>query len=45
MIKLLLIEDDANLAFIEKSTLEDIVGGYEVMTVSNGKDGLTNYFF
>lgn len=40
MIKLLLIEDDANLAFIEKSTLEDIVGGYEVMTVSNGKDGI-----
>ena len=40
MIKLLLVEDDTNLAFIEKSTLEDIVGGYEVMTASNGKDGI-----
>lgn len=37
MIKLLLVEDDTNLAFIEKSTLEDIVGGYEVMTASNEK--------
>lgn len=40
MIKLLLVEDDTNLAFIEKSTLEDIVGGYEVMTANNGRDGI-----
>lgn len=29
-IKLLLVEDDKNLAFMEKNTLEDIVGGYEI---------------
>ena len=40
MFKLLLVEDDTNLAFIEKSTLEDIVGGYEVMTANNGRDGI-----
>jgi len=39
-IKLLLVEDDINLAFMEKSTLEDIVGGYEIVTASNGKDGI-----
>lgn len=39
MTKLLLVEDDENLAFMEKSTLEDIVGGYEVMTANNGMEG------
>lgn len=39
-IKLLLVEDDENLAFMEKSTLEDIVGGYEIVTANNGKDGI-----
>lgn len=36
-IKLLLVEDDKNLAFMEKNTLEDIVGGYEIVTASNVK--------
>ena len=40
MIKLLLVEDDASLAYIEKTGLEDIIGGYEVTTASNGKEGL-----
>ena len=42
-IKLLLVEDDENLAFMEKSTLEDIVGGYEIVTASNGKDGIKTW--
>ena len=37
MIKLLLVEDDASLAYIEKTGLEDIIGGYKVTTASNGK--------
>ena len=40
MIKLLLVEDDASLAYIEKTGLEDIIGGYEVTTAANGKEGL-----
>ena len=40
MIKLLLVEDDASLAYIEKTGLEDIIGGYEVVTATNGKEGL-----
>lgn len=43
MIKLLLVEDDKNLAYMEKSSLEDIVGGYEVRTANNGKEGLKAY--
>lgn len=39
-IKLLLVEDDESLAFMEKNTLKDIVGGYEIVTASNGKDGI-----
>lgn len=39
-IKLLLVEDDENLAYMEKSSFEDIIGGYEVKTAINGKDGL-----
>ena len=27
--KLLLVEDDENLAYMEKSCFEDIIGGYE----------------
>ena len=38
-IKLLLVEDDENLAFMEKSTLEDIIGDYEIMVANNGKEG------
>ncbi len=39
-VKLLLVEDDENLAYMEKSCFEDIIGGYEVKTAINGKDGL-----
>nr|WP_293565998.1 response regulator transcription factor [Prevotella sp.] len=39
-IKLLLVEDDGNLAFVEKNTLEDVIGGYEIITACNGKDGI-----
>ena len=40
MIKLLLVEDDESLAYIEKTGLEDIIGGYEVSTAANGKEGV-----
>ncbi len=40
MIKLLLVEDDASLCYMVKSSLEDLVGGYEVIVASNGKEGL-----
>lgn len=40
MIKLLLVEDDANLAYIVQSGLEDLVGGYEVTVAANGAEGL-----
>lgn len=40
MIKLLLVEDDRNLAYIVQSGLEDIIGGYNVITAYNGKEGL-----
>lgn len=40
MIKLLLIEDDANLGYIIKSSLEEIVGGYDVSVATNGMEGL-----
>ena len=40
MVKLLLVEDDASLAYIEKTGLEDIIGGYTVTTATNGKEGL-----
>lgn len=39
-VKMLLVEDDENLAYMEKSSLEDIIGGYEVKTAVNGKEGL-----
>ena len=38
MIKLLLVEDDANLCYIIRGGLEDMIGGYEVMTASNGEE-------
>jgi DNA-binding response OmpR family regulator len=41
MIKLLLIEDDANLGYIIKNNLEDIIGGYEVSLAENGEQGLS----
>ena len=37
MINLLLVEDDESLAYIEKTGLEDIIGGYKVTTATNGK--------
>jgi DNA-binding response OmpR family regulator len=40
MIKLLLVEDDQSLVYMEKCGLEDIVGGYHVITASNGAEGL-----
>ena len=38
--KLLLVQDDKTLAYREKSCFEDIIGGYEVKTAVNGKEGL-----
>lgn len=40
MIKLLLVEDDANLRYIVQSGLEELIGGYEIVTACNGKEGL-----
>lgn len=40
MIKLLLVEDDANLCYIIRGGLEDMIGGYEVTTAANGEEGL-----
>lgn len=40
MIKLLLVEDDANLCYIIQGGLEDMIGGYEVQTASNGEEGI-----
>lgn len=40
MTKVLLVEDDKNLSFILKSSLEQMIGEYEVVSVANGKDGL-----
>lgn len=40
MIKLLLVEDDANLCYIIRGGLEDMIGGCEVITASNGEEGL-----
>ena len=43
MIKLLLIEDDAQLLYMVRSGLEDMIGGYEVLTAVNGKEGLQQW--
>lgn len=40
MIKLLLVEDDANLRYIVQSGLQELIGGYEVITAANGTEGL-----
>lgn len=40
MIRLLLVEDDESLAYIEKTGLEEIIGGYEVTTARNGREGI-----
>lgn len=40
MIKLLLVEDDNSLRFIIQSSLEELMGGYEVVTAANGEEGL-----
>lgn len=40
MTRVLLVEDDKNLSFILRSSLEQMIGGYEVVSVSNGKEGL-----
>ncbi|WP_148295520.1 response regulator transcription factor [Prevotella dentasini] len=42
-IRLLIVEDDENLRFLEKTELEEIIGGYEVFTASNGKEGLEQW--
>lgn len=43
MIRLLLVEDDANLSYIIQGGLEDMIGGYEVTIAPNGKEGLETY--
>ena len=43
MIKLLLVEDDANLRYIVQSGLQDLIGGYEVVTAENGLEGLKQW--
>lgn len=40
MIRLLLVEDDANLRYMIQGGLEDIIGGYEITTAANGAEGL-----
>ena len=42
-IKLLLVEDDHNLAYVTKSIMENMIGGYEVDLASNGKEGLEHF--
>ncbi|MBR1941388.1 MAG: response regulator transcription factor [Bacteroidaceae bacterium] len=39
-IRLLLVEDDANLSYIISSSLQELIGGYEIITASNGAEGL-----
>ena len=40
MVRVLLVEDDKNFSFIIQNSLEQMIGGYEVVTASNGKEGL-----
>ena len=40
MLKLLLVEDDANLRYIIRGGLEDMIGGYEIKDAANGEEGL-----
>lgn len=39
-IKLLLVEDDANLSYIISSSLQELIGGYDIVTATNGAEGL-----
>lgn len=43
MIRLLLVEDDANLSYIIQGGLEDMIGDYTVTIAHNGKEGLEIY--
>lgn len=43
MIKLLIVEDDDALSYIEKTSLEDLIGGYEIETARNGKEGVAKW--
>ena len=43
MVKLLLVEDDANLCYIIRGGLEDMIGGYEVTTAADGGGGVEKY--
>lgn len=40
MIKLLLVEDDSTFSYIVKNELQEIIGSYEVITATNGAEGL-----
>lgn len=40
MIKLLVVEDDSTLLYIVQSGLQEVIGGYEVFTATNGAEGL-----
>ena len=40
MTRVLLVEDDKNLSFILKSSLEQMIGGYEIEVAADGKEGL-----
>lgn len=40
MVKLLLVEDDPTLCYIVQTGLQEIIGGYEVITATNGAEGL-----
>jgi DNA-binding response OmpR family regulator len=42
-IKLLLVEDNFDLAYMVKDGMEDIIGGYEVDLATNGKEGLEHF--
>ena len=35
-----MVEDDANLSYIIISSLQELIGGYEIITASNGAEGL-----
>lgn len=37
--KLLLVEDDRNFTYMVKGGLEDLIGGYEILTANNGQEG------
>ena len=35
-----MVEDDANLCYIIRGGLEDMIGGYEIQTAADGAEGL-----